>query len=54
MEDTQETAEQLFVTVLGLEPSERSAYLSKVCHDSPSLRERVEQCSRRTTLPEVF
>lgn len=43
MEDTQETAEQLFVAVLGLDPSERSAYLSKVCHDCPDLRERVEQ-----------
>ena len=54
MEDLQEIAEQLFVTVLGLDPSERSAYLSKVCHDSPALKMRVDEMLKEDALAGSF
>src|ERR1700758_203224 len=54
MEDIQEVVEQLFVTVLGLDPNERSAYLSRVCHDSPAIRERVEQMLNEDALAGSF
>jgi eukaryotic-like serine/threonine-protein kinase len=54
MENPQEIAEQLFVTVLGLDPSERSAYLSKVCHDSPALKKRVDEMLREDALAGSF
>jgi tetratricopeptide (TPR) repeat protein len=54
MENPQEIAEQLFVTVLGLDPSERSAYLSKACHDSPALKERVDEMLKEDVLAGSF
>ena len=42
MEDLQEHAEQIFVTALGLDPSERAAYLQSVCGNSPEVKARVE------------
>jgi tetratricopeptide (TPR) repeat protein/tRNA A-37 threonylcarbamoyl transferase component Bud32 len=43
MEDVQDQAERIFATLVGLDPSERKAYLDDLCQNSPSLRIRVEQ-----------
>jgi serine/threonine protein kinase/Flp pilus assembly protein TadD len=43
MEDLQVNAEQIFVTALGLDPSERAAYLQSVCGRFPEVKARVEQ-----------
>ena len=54
MEDTQDIAEQLFVTVLGLDPIERSAYLSKVCRGCPGLKKRVQEMLKEDDLAGSF
>lgn len=54
MEDLQEIAEQLFVTALGLDPVERSAYLNRVCQDSPGLKKRVEEMLKEDELAGSF
>jgi eukaryotic-like serine/threonine-protein kinase len=54
MEDLQEVAEQIFVTALGLDPSEREAYLRTVCHSSPEVRARVEKLLREDDLAGSF
>src|ERR1700676_3192530 len=46
MGDLQEHAQQLFATLLGLEPSEREACLDEIGRPSPSDRMRVEQLLR--------
>ena len=43
METRRELAEQLFMTALALEPTERSAFLSKACNSNPELRRMVEE-----------
>ncbi|MGD0627783.1 MAG: hypothetical protein ABR987_00435, partial [Terracidiphilus sp.] len=54
MEDLQEVAEQIFVTALGLDPSERAAYLRTVCHDSPEVMARVERLLKDDDLAGSF
>jgi serine/threonine protein kinase/tetratricopeptide (TPR) repeat protein len=54
MEDLQEVAEQIFVTALGLDPSEREAYLRTVCHSSPEVRARVEMLLQEDDLAGSF
>jgi serine/threonine protein kinase/Tfp pilus assembly protein PilF len=54
MEDLQEVAEQIFVTALGLDPSEREAYLRTVCHSSPEVRARVEKLLKEDDLAGSF
>jgi len=54
MEDLQELAGQIFEEVLGLDPSERAAYLQSVCGYSPELRERVENLLKEDELAGSF
>jgi len=54
MEDLQEVAEQIFVTVLGLDPSEREAYLRTVRHGSPEVLTRVEKLLKEDILAGSF
>jgi serine/threonine protein kinase/Tfp pilus assembly protein PilF len=54
MEDLQELAEQIFVAVLGLDPSERPAYLQSVCRNSPEVRARVESMLKEDELAGSF
>jgi tetratricopeptide (TPR) repeat protein/tRNA A-37 threonylcarbamoyl transferase component Bud32 len=54
MEDLQERAEQIFVTVLGLDPSERAAYLRTVYRRSPEIRVRVEKMLKEDELAGSF
>jgi len=54
MEDLQEVAEQIFVTALGLDPSERAAYLNSVCRGSPEVKLRVEQMLQQDGLAGSF
>jgi serine/threonine protein kinase/tetratricopeptide (TPR) repeat protein len=54
MEDLQEVAEQIFVTALGLDPSERAAYLRTACHGSPEVMARVEKLLQEDDLAGSF
>jgi eukaryotic-like serine/threonine-protein kinase len=54
MEDLQELAEQIFVAVLGLDPSERPAYLQAACRNSPEVRARVENMLKEDDLAGSF
>jgi eukaryotic-like serine/threonine-protein kinase len=54
MEDLQNIAERLFVTALGLDPVERQAYLSRVCHDSPGLKKQIEEMLKEDDLAGSF
>ena len=54
MEDLQEVAEQIFVNALGLDPSEREAYLQSACQSSPEVRERVEKLLKEDDLAGSF
>jgi serine/threonine protein kinase/Flp pilus assembly protein TadD len=54
MEHLQEVAEQIFVNALGLDPSEREAYLQSACQSSPEVRERVEKLLKEDDLAGSF
>ncbi len=54
MGNLQELTEQIFVTALGLDPSEREAYLRTACHSSPEMRIRVDKMLKENDLAGSF